>query len=124
MVIEDQEKEQELAEDDAEHVDAALAVFGLVREDPEDLPTAIRPPPLPEFCIWPENWLAFSLWLALQTQWMYAEGQRTGIIHESIWSLLDRHPKVRPRDKWRLFSTITAMESEVLQYLRENRPTV
>jgi hypothetical protein len=79
---------------------------------------------LPEFCVWPENALALILWLSLQTQWVYAaDGQRVGLHYPSVWLVLEKHPKVREKEKWNTFLLLTAMESEVLRYLRDNKPT-
>jgi hypothetical protein len=91
-----EQDEWALAEEDAEVVDAALAAFGLYLED--EAPKERKA--LPEFCVWPENALALILWLSLQTQWVYAaDGQRVGLHYPSVWLVLEKHPKVREKEK-------------------------
>lgn len=40
--------------------------------------------------VWPENWRAWTLFMAVGTQWNVGVGGRTGLRYETVYPLLDR----------------------------------
>jgi hypothetical protein len=92
--------------------DKALEAFGLKRDGPPPDDASVR--------VWPENWQAFRLFVALSTQWNVGMGGPTGIRYESIPTVL--RLRAVPRGEWSLlFEQLRTMESEALKYFAERR---
>jgi hypothetical protein len=91
--------------------DAALAAFGLAREEvPEDA----------DFEVWPENWRAFSVFAALSTQWTVGMNGPTGLRYEALPFALDLFEIERAA--WpEVFGQIRVCEGEALRYFAERR---
>lgn len=72
--------------------------------------------------MWPENWLAVSVFTVLSTQWRMAPmGGAVGLDYGAI------HPTLRligvPRAQWaELFNELRVMESAALQTMRDRQP--
>lgn len=97
---------------DTEHVNEALAAFGLQPDQP----------PLPEkTCeLWPENVLPIQVIQRLQTQWNVGMNGRTGLRYELLPQEL-RALKV-PRAQWeQVIAAVRVLELELLRLWREKR---
>lgn len=71
-----------------------------------------------EFEVWPENWLVFSIFCQLSTQWNIGMNGATGLRYEALYPLLDRC--FSGSDEWsEAFHDIRAMESQALAISNE-----
>lgn len=91
--------------------DEALAAFGLKRDEvPEDA----------HLRVWPENWDAVQLFIALATQWQVGFNGPVGLRYEAVPMVL----RLRgvPRSGWpMLFDQVRLMEAEALKFFAERR---
>ena len=97
---------------DTEHVNEALAAFGLQPDQP----------PIPEekCFIWPENVLPLQVIQYLQTQWHVGINGRTGLRYEVLPQAM-RALQV-PRTQWpQLIDAVQVLELELLRLWREKR---
>lgn len=104
------ESESEPEEGDA--IADAFAAFGLVPEGELDLED--------DFYLWPENLPVFNFWLAVQTQWIWHEGQRTGMNYAGVEARL-KHWPVKKKQRETYFQLVGALEGECLQAWAEAR---
>lgn len=92
--------------------DEALAAFGLKRDGPEPEDAA--------FEVWPENWPAVQVFVALGTQWTVGMAGSTGLRYEVLPFVLEMQGVAR--DEWpELFAQIRLCESEALKLFAERR---
>lgn len=95
-----------------EELDEAFAVFGLKPEGDLGLED--------EFYLWPENLPAFNFWLAVQSQWIWHEGFRTGLNYAGVDARL-KHWNSKKSQKQQLFETTCALEGECMRAWSETR---
>lgn len=73
---------------------------------------AAQPPPVCD--VWPENWPALTLFLAMETQWRVApSGGYLGLDYAALPAVLDLLG-IAPDRRRALFGDLRVMESEVL----------
>lgn len=95
---------------DTEHVNEALAAFGLQPDQP--------PLPTKKCAIWPENVLPLQIIRHLQTQWHVGMNGRTGLRYEAL-PLALRTLQV-PRYQWQqVIEAVQVLELELLRLWRE-----
>lgn len=73
--------------------------------------------------VWPDNWLAWRLFMAMSTQWNYLAGgmgtpQRTSLHYPSLYPLLDRECPTTEL-WWQTFHDLQACEDAALATFRE-----
>ena len=70
--------------------------------------------------VWPENWLAYTVFVDLGTQWNVGFGSVVGLRYESLYPLLDRETD-DPED-WRdLFDSVRTIESAALDAINSKQ---
>lgn len=87
-------------------------MFGL----PADMAAALAAPAPVD--VYPENWPALQLMLALATQWHQGFNGKTGLIYASIPLVMDMHP---PADRQDAFAALQVIEREMLATWRKQR---
>jgi Phage related hypothetical protein (DUF1799) len=96
-----------------------LALFGLTPEDfaadEDNLAFAV-------VGIWPENWLSFQLFSAMQTQWRTGMNGATGLDY-NVLNELWRRLKIPIADRDYLFDDLRHMEITALNQMSENKPS-
>jgi hypothetical protein len=102
----DIQPEQEHAKDQA-GLDEQFAFFGL---EPEGPVLEEREP----FYLWPENLAAWTLFMAVQTQWRSGMGGRDGLDYAGVHIVIDQHRAWRTRRR-RIFAGVQIMERACLQ---------
>lgn len=70
--------------------------------------------------IWPENWTAVRLFIALQTQWRIGKGGPTGLDYSAL-PVVFTGVGLRRREARRQFMAIQIMEGEALRVFAEKR---
>jgi hypothetical protein len=90
----------------------ALAAWGLVAQSPLLLDD--------EFYLWPENEDVFWLWMAVQTQWVVAEGARYKLDYPGAQVVMTMRG-VRKRDRAQTFARLQMMEQACLNEWARNR---
>lgn len=112
----DEDLDEDEADDDPaesqDEITAAFAAFGLRPEGELDLED--------EFYLWPENVPMFKFWLAVQTQWIWHEGQRVGMNYAGVEARL-RHWPVAKKSRTDFFQLVGALEGECLQAWSKER---
>jgi hypothetical protein len=93
-------------------VNAAAAAFGLALEEEVELEE--------DFYVWPENVLAFNLWLSVQTQWLTDAGVRTGLNYPGVETCIKHMPIPKKERPW-YFAAIQSMERAALEEWSEER---
>lgn len=88
-----------------QHVNKAAAAFGLVLEESVVLEE--------ECFLWPENVLAFNLWLSVQTQWHTDNGMRVGLDYPGVDTCI-RHMPIRKKQRAEYFAAVQSMERAAL----------
>jgi hypothetical protein len=71
--------------------------------------------------VWPENWLAFSIFEQMGTQWKTGMAGATGLDYGTLFILLDRHG-LSGDDWWQMFDDIRRCESQALKTMQDNKP--
>ncbi|KQZ34300.1 DUF1799 domain-containing protein [Massilia sp. Root1485] len=90
----------------------AFAAFGLTLEEEVELE---------EDCyIWPENVMAFNLWLSVQTQWLTDTGVRIGLNYPGVETCL-RHMPIPKNERTWYFAAVQTMERAALEEWAEER---
>jgi hypothetical protein len=90
----------------------SFAALGLVVSAPLDLED--------EFFLWPENVVAFDLWLGVQTQWNIDSGKRTGLNYPGVQICLN-NLVAKKKERPEFFMTLQAMERTALDQWSEKR---
>lgn len=90
-----------------DHVNEALAAMGLCAEGGVTLQED-------EYWLWPENDEAFSMWLAVQTQWSAGMGGATGLNYPGVETCL-RLRGLKKRAQQKHFLLIQMMERACLE---------
>lgn len=96
----------------------ALTDAGIAEEDAEALLEKRRPGAAPSFAIWEENWQAFEIFCALQTQWYSAAGLmgvvRTGLMYQAATDEMRERNIPRAR-RMELRADLRVMERAALE---------
>ena len=71
-----------------------------------------------EFAVWPDNWLALSVFLDMDTQWRVGAVGPTGLDYSALEPVM-RLQGVRKRDRQDVFAAVRVMEAEALRVMRE-----
>ena len=87
-------------------------MFGL----PADMAAALAAPVPVD--VYPENWPALQLMLALATQWHQGFNGKTGLIYASIPLVMDMQ---QPADRQDAFAALQVIEREMLATWRKQR---
>jgi hypothetical protein len=87
-------------------------MFGL----PADMAAALAAPAAVD--VYPENWAALQLMLALATQWHQGFNGKTGLIYASVPIVMDLNP---PADRQDTFAALQVIEREMLAAWRKQR---
>lgn len=84
-----------------------LRASGFEPEDFDDEPVEV----------WPENWAAFTTFMALQTQWLMGPAGPVGLSYLPLFALLDRqHPT---RHEWdEALADVQVLELAALKKMR------
>ena len=70
--------------------------------------------------MWPENWVVFEMFCALQTQWSVGMVGATGLRYEAAYPLIDRAAKTK--EEWsEMFEDLRVLEMAALKQMSENR---
>jgi hypothetical protein len=74
-----------------------------------------------DFCVWPENWETFIMFIRLGTQWNVAGmGGISGLNYPGVWTLLDRYlHKNTIEERLEMFEDLQAMERAALKVLNK-----
>ena len=93
---------------------ASLMQLGISEADARAYVGAPPPPPA-EFGVWPENWPAVQVFMAMQTQWRRnaMTGRREGLIYEALDRVM-RWCGVAPEAEADCFSRVGVMERTAL----------
>ncbi len=83
-----------------------MAAFGFSAEDFDS-----------EVGIWPDNWDAFELFAALQTQWRSGMAGPVGLDYTAIEPVM-RLQGIKKRDRREVFESVRLMELEALSVMR------
>lgn len=67
--------------------------------------------------VWPENWPAVEMLIALGTQWRVSMGGPTGLDYNVLWTMIQRK-KLSSEDEDDLFYCVTHLETEALKAMR------
>lgn|GEM_PF-1607332 len=70
--------------------------------------------------VYPENWQAAQVFIALQTQWHSSMGGREGLRYEAI-SKVERSLGVKKKDSAAIFGALQVMERAALALWAEQR---
>ena len=97
----------ESKKDDEDHADDALAALGLCIEGGLELEQD-------EYWLWPENDEAFSIWLAIQTQWNVGMAGATGLLYPGVETFL-RMRGLKKKIRQEMFLLIQLMERACLE---------
>jgi hypothetical protein len=91
--------------------DETAAFFGLIRKEKEQRPAV--------YAVWPENWEAVELFLAMQSQWRHAgmSGVRVGLEYSALPAVFDLLQITDRRDA---FARLQVMEYAALEALAED----
>jgi hypothetical protein len=84
-----------------------FAAFGLVPEAALEVEET--------FHLWPDNVVAFNLWLSVQTQWRTDNGMRTGLDYAGLQVCIEHMPGRRRSTRRDYFQAIQAMERAALE---------
>lgn len=95
-----------------QHVDEALAAFGLVQERPPEAP--------PVFHLWPEHLPALALWSDVQTQWRVGMAGPTGLDYAGVRAS-PAFVALRRSKREKVFADLCIMEAAALQAWRDKR---
>lgn len=68
--------------------------------------------------MWPDNWQALDVFVALQTQWRFSQIGPTGLDYSALGAVM-RLRGVKKRDRADTFEAIRIMESEALDVMRK-----
>lgn len=68
--------------------------------------------------IWPENWLAFEVFAAMQTQWRAGMNGATGLDYAALEPVMRLHG-IPKRKRAEVFEAVRLMEGEALAVMRE-----
>lgn len=90
-----------------ERVNDALAFLGLYAEEADVIQQD-------EYWLWPENDEAFSMWLAVQTQWNASMAGATGLNYPGVEVCL-RMRGIKKKARSRMFLLIQMMERACLE---------
>ena len=71
--------------------------------------------------VWPENWLVFSLFSMMNSQWDSGFDGPTGLKYQVLFELMDRQ-KLADDEWWEVFAEIRKMESAALTAMSKSRP--
>lgn len=93
-------------------LDDAFVAFGLIPEEEIEVEE--------ECYIWPENVLAFNLWLSVQTQWHTDTGLRTGLNYPGVETCVRHMPIPKKKRAW-YFAAIQSMERAALEEWADER---
>lgn len=96
----------------ARQLNAAAALLGLTVEEELELEE--------ECYMWPENILAFNLWLSVQTQWHTDTGVRTGLNYPGVETCTKHMPIPKKERSW-YFAAIQSMERAALEEWSKER---
>jgi len=94
--------------DDQHELQEALASFGLLAPETQGGDDAGA-----EIWLWPENRLAWDLWLCLQTQWRVGMGGATGLDYAGVQAAMQLMGVAR-KERAELFALVRAMEGATL----------
>ena len=64
--------------------------------------------------VWPENWLAFSIFDQMGTQWKAGFNGLTGLDYQTLFILMDRRG-LSGDEWWEVFADIREMEAAALK---------
>ncbi|MCW8158971.1 hypothetical protein D7243_22655 [Stutzerimonas stutzeri] len=70
-----------------------------------------------EIEIWPDNWDAFEVFAAMQTQWRTGMSGATGLDYNALEPVM-RLRGIKKRDRGELFDCIRVMEIAALEVMR------
>jgi hypothetical protein len=98
---------------DAEHLDTVAEVFGLDLEGAARRSARI-------FWLWPENVLAWNVFLACGTQWRHGFGGPTGLDYSGVEHVM-RQQRCTPVRRRKLWPFIRAAEQGYLTGVAERR---
>lgn len=93
--------------DAVDTVAEAMAALGIFCEEPVVIEDD-------EFWLWPENETAFSIWLALQTQWLIGMTGPTGLNYSGVETCM-RMRGYSKKVQQQLFGSIQVMEQAALE---------
>lgn len=68
--------------------------------------------------MWPDNWMALSVFLDMDTQWRVGAVGPTGLDYSALEPVM-RLQGVRKRDRQDIFAAVRVMEAEALKVMRE-----
>lgn len=84
-----------------------MAAFGFCADDFEQ-----------EVSIWPDNWQAFEVFAAMQTQWRSGMNGATGLDYAALEPVM-RLQGVQKRERAEVFEAVRLMEGEALAVMRD-----
>lgn len=88
--------------------DAELAAFGFTRDDLDD----------DEVGVWPDNWAAVDVFIAMRTQWRVGANGATGLDYTALEAVMRLHG-IKRRERDDVFAAARIMESAALAAMRE-----
>jgi len=98
-----------------ERTNDALVCLGLVAEESQVIQCD-------EYWLWPENEDAFSMWLAIQTQWDASMAGATGLKYPGVETVL-RMRGLKKKARQKMFLLIQMMERACLDEWARKRKT-
>lgn len=87
--------------------EAGLSAFGLLGALEEE-----------EVEVWPQNWRAVKLFIAVSTQWRVGMGGATGLDYAAVAAAMDMQG-IKKKARNRLFADVRIMEAAVLEMWSE-----